>query len=174
MFDLYPAARPEAMTFYTVTATDTAGTPLEAEVKLDRGTTYRGAGTIGLMLSMQEDNIITVTAEGKMPGIMSVSAAGLRRGKVASEVDLLPAMKGTLVPLQVSFAGSRLTAESERVLKAWAAWLIENPRIHIAIECRKAAEAKAIYDFLLKQQLRTERLSYRSGHDIESLRLKVQ
>ena len=174
MFDLYPAARPEAMTFYTITATDTAGNPLESEVKLDRGTTYRGAGTIAAMLSMQEDNIITVTAEGKMPGIVSVSAAGLRRGKRMSEVQLYSTSKGTLVPLQVSFAGSRLTAESERVLKAWAAWLIENPRIHVAIECRKPAEAKAIYDYLVGQRLRTERLSHRGGTDINACRLRVQ
>lgn len=175
MFDLYPAARPEAMACYRLAVTDADDNPIQAEVSLDRGTTYRGEGSIGMLLSMQEDNILTVSAEGKMPGIVSISAASMRRGKASGEVTLLPAMKGTEVPLQVSFvAGSRLTADSERVLKAWVAWLIENPRVHVAIECRKAAEAKAIYDYFLSQKLRAERLSHRGGTDINACRLKVQ
>ena len=175
MFDLYSAAQPEPMACYRLEVSDENGKPLQAEVKLDRGCVYSGLGSVSMVLSMQEHNILTVTAQGKMPGIVSVSGTGVERGKRSGRVELLPAMKGTEVPLSVSFlSGGRLSAESERLLKAWAAWLIENPRIHVAIECRKAAEAKSIYDFLVGQRLRTERLSHRGGTDIHGCRLKVQ
>ena len=175
VFDLYPAARPEPMAYYRIEVSDTMGRPLDAEVMLERGAIYRGRGSVGMVLSMQEDNILTVTSDGKMPGIVGIGATGVRRGKSLGKVELVPAMKGAEVPLSVSFlSGSRLTAESERVLKAWAAWLIENPRIHVAIECRKVAEAKAIYDYFIGQRLRAERLSYRGGTDINSCRLRVQ
>lgn len=175
MFDLYPAARPEPMAHCRLVVQDTSGMPLEAEAWFSRGDHYYGQGSLAMMLSMQEDNIVTISVKGMLPAILYLSATTVRRGGVGDEITLWPATIGTVVPLDVTMLkGSRLAPQSERVLDAWSQWLIENPRIHIAIECPKAADAKAIHDYLLNKKLRAERLSYRGGTDIKTIQLQIQ
>ncbi|MBP3762437.1 MAG: PD40 domain-containing protein [Bacteroidales bacterium] len=175
MFDLYPAARPEPMAFCRIAVTDTAGMPLEADARLDGGAHYHGRGEVAMMLSSRDDNIVTISTKGMLPAVLPLSATTVRRGGVRKSVALLPTTDGTEVPLEITFlSGSRLSPQSERVLDAWVAWLVDNPRIHVEIGCRKETDAKAVYDYFKKKKLRTDRLSYRGGSAIATNRLKLQ
>lgn len=174
-FDLYPAARPEPMAWCHLTVTDTLGTPLEAKAVSDRGHWTSHNGDIAMVLSMKDDNIVTVSQKGMLPEILLLSATTVRRRGVLQEVVLRPATIGTTAPLNITIlSGSRLSPQTERVLDAWVAWLVENPRIHVEVACRKEADAKAIYDYLRKKRLRAERLSFRGGPHVKSPHLTVK
>ena len=84
-------------------------------------------------------------------------------------------LNDTLTPLEVTFlSGSRLTTEGEMVTDALAAWLVEHPRVNIAIECPKYTEAKMVYDRLKSKGLRAERITYRGGTDVEHPQIRLQ
>ncbi|MBR4505607.1 MAG: PD40 domain-containing protein [Bacteroidales bacterium] len=140
MFDLYPAARPEPMTMRRMKVTGNNGV---------RDT----------VLVLAEKNLSTVTvAEGGMlPAIYC---------RTAYKMPTTVTLNDTLAPLAVTFlSGSRLTPEGELVTDALAAWLIENPRVHLAIECPKYTDAKTVYDRLKKKGLRAERFDVRGGSE---------
>lgn len=59
------------------------------------------------------------------------------------------------------------------VLDALAAWLIEHPRVHIAIECPKVADAKAALEALKSKGLRGERFTARGGTDIPRPQIRL-
>ena len=81
-----------------------------------------------------------------------------------------------MAPLQVALlSGSRLDSHCEQVLDAWADWLIAHPRVHVAIECPKLTDAKAIYDyFVTRKKLRAERLAYRGGTAYVQNQIRLQ
>ena len=174
VFDLYPAARPEAMRHHVLVVTDSLGRTLPASAATRNGSWKAPQGTLTLMLSEKYDDVLTVTADSLMPAVIALPASEVRHGKVPGKVVLQPCGAGTTARLDVSFlSGSRLTPTAERVLDAWAAWLFEHPRIHVEVGCRKVTEAKAVYDYLIKKKLRAERLSYRGGTDIKYNQLKM-
>lgn len=174
MFDLYPAARPEPMRFHTLTVTDTLGHPLKAVASTRNGVWRGDKGQLSLMLSSKYDDVLVATADSMLPSIICLKAADVRKGKIPGGMALCPVVPGTVSPLPILFlAGSRLGPEASQVLDAWAAWLIEHPRVHVGIECKKITEAKSVYDYMIKKKLRAERLSYRGGTDIETPQLKV-
>ncbi len=142
IFDLYPAARPEPMMMRRLKVRCSGGS---------RDTV--------LVLAEKNLNTVTIADEGMLPTILCRTAQ-----KMPLEVSLCD----TLTPLAVTFlTGSRLTPEGEQVTDALAAWLIDNPRVHLAIECPKYPEAKMVYDRLKKKGLRPERFEYRGGSDIQ-------
>ena len=150
MFDLYPAARPEAMRLCRVRVV----------------TPTRSTDTL-LVLSEREDNTVTFADTALLPVVVC--------GKGRAFDGMTVALADSVAPLHVSFlAGSRLSPAGESVLRAWTAWLLEHPRVHLAVECPKATEAKAVYDFLVKQGLRPERLSHRGGTDVSARQLRLQ
>ncbi len=141
IFDLYPAARPEAM-------------------RLHRMTIGHGAASrdTAMMLADQGVNIVTLSDEGTLPAILCAKAR-----QMPARVTL----QDSVMPLAVTFlTGSRLTTEGEQVTDALAKWLTNHPRVHIAVECPKYTDAKTVYDRLRRQGLRPERLAYRGGTDI--------
>lgn len=138
MFDLYPAARPEPMMMRRMRV---SGNGVERDTVL--------------VLSEKSQNVVVIADEGMLPAIYC---------RTAQKMPQAVTLNDTLTPLAVSFmTGSRLTAEGEAVADALAAWLIENPRVHLAIECPKYTDAKTIYDRLKKKGLRAERFDYRGG-----------
>ena len=139
LFDLYPAARPEAMRLCTM--------------KMD---TPQGMRDTLLMLSEQYTNVVTFDVEGLLPAIRCGKARELDRKQVA---------------LGDSVAAMDL--KEPMVVDALAAWLVEHPRVHIALECPKSEEAKEAYERLRAKGLRAERFTYRGGTDIKSPQIKL-
>ena len=147
-FDLYPAARPDAMCMHSLT------------VSSDR----RTHDTV-LMLAEQGNNIVTLSDEGTLPAILCAKAR-----QMPARVTL----NDSVMPLPVSvITGSRLTDEGEQVTDALAQWLTAHTRVHIAIECPKQTDAKAVYDRLRKKGLRPDRLSFRGGTDIKHPQIRL-
>lgn len=144
MFDLYPAARPEAMRL--------------CRLKVE------GSDTL-MMLSEHKASTVVLSREGKLPFITSGKARELDGRRVV--------LADSVAQLAITFADGMLTPWAESVLDAWAAWLFDHPRVHMAVECPKAAEAKTVYDFLMKKKLRAERLSYRGGTSIIHPQMRI-
>ena len=142
VFDLYPAARPEAMSL--------------RRMKIVHGAVTRD--TV-MMLADQGLNVVTLSDEGALPAILCAKAR-----QMPARVTL----QDSVMPLDVTFlTGSRLTAEGEQVTDALAQWLMSHPRVHISVECPKYTDAKTVYDRLRGKGLRAERLAYRGGTDIK-------
>ena len=140
LFDLYPAARPEAMRRCSATMA-----------------TPSGLRDTLLMLSDQYTNVVTFQAEGLLPVIRCGKARELDRCRVALSDSL-----------------SALDLANTQVVDALYDWLVDHPRVHIAIECPQRADAQAVYDRLRQKGLRAERLSCRGGTDITSPQIRRQ
>ena len=148
MFDLYPAARPDAMRMCRMKVNGPAGSH----------------DTV-LMLSEQHTNVVVIGAEGMLPSILC---------RKAHQMPKTMTLADSIAPLAVTFlSGSRLTPEGEQVVDALAAWLVEHPRVHLAVECPKYTEAKMVYDRLRKKGLRGERLDFRGGTDIAQPQIRL-
>lgn len=132
-FDLYPAARPEAMILRTVTVD--------------------GRDTL-LVLREQGDVTVTLSTDGKLPTIFHGRATQLPR----------------TVTLSDSVAQMQL-AEPE-VIAALADWLIAHPRVHLAVESPKKADAQKACDTLKAHGIRPERLITRGGTEIKQSQIR--
>ena len=173
MFDLYPAGRPEPMRCAPTSVVDTAGKPLEATLQVKRAAEalYRSGadGRMVPMLSMQDDNLVTVTAEGMLPYVAELSGANVARGRMLpARITLMPARAGAVAVLPDAVSSNL------RMLDGWVDYLIDNPRIHLSVECPKQADAKVLYDYLISHKLRAERLSFRGGTDVKHPQLVVK
>ncbi len=140
IFDLYPAARPEAMRCCRMKV----GTPQETRDTL-------------LVLSEQQASVVTFGVEGLLPAILCGKARELDRRQVVLDDSV-----------------SVMDINNTQVLDALAAWLIEHPRVHVAIECPKTADAKAAYNYLTNnKKLRPERLAYRGGSEFSHNQIRL-
>ena len=151
IFDLYPAARPEAMRLCTLSM---------------KGP--RGSRDTLLVLSEKNLNTVTLADSLSLPYVGCGRARDFARKAVVLD-DSLTALQVELLP------GSRLDEAGERVLDAWAVWLIDHPRVHVAIECPKMTDAKAVYDYLVgRKKLRPERLVHRGGSEYSHNQIRLQ
>lgn len=110
-----------------------------------------------LMLSEQYTNVVVFDVEGLLPAIRCGKARELDRKQVA-----------------LADSVALLDLKEPMVVDALAAWLIEHPRVHIALECPKAEEARAVYDRLKAKGLRAERFTCRGGTDIPHPQIRLQ
>ncbi len=144
-FDLYPAARPEPMRL------------CEIKMETEKGLPGGPRDTL-LMLSERNTNVVTFAVEGYLPTIRCGKARDLHH-----------------IYIQVRDTVSNMDLGDQRVLDALATWLIEHPRVHVALECPKTDEAKAAYEYLTREKkLRTERLTYRGGTAIETKQIRLK
>lgn len=118
--------------------------------------TAQGARDTLLMLSEQYTNVVTFDVEGLLPAIRCGKARELDRKQVA-----------------LADSVALLDLKEPMVVDALAAWLIEHPRVHIALECPKAEDAREAYERLRQKGLRAERFTYRGGTDIKSPQIKL-
>ena len=164
-FELYPAARPEPMWLWRTQATDTAGRPLRATLKMHGRSTYRSVGdSLYVMLSELNDNVLTITSDGFMPCIFRLKAKDVVRRRVGEGVSLLP-MAGD--------AEQHLDLSDSTVVNALALWLIDNPRVRIAVECPTKAEAERAYAILRLNGIRPDRMTRRGGTDIKQRQIRI-
>ena len=149
MFDLYPAARPEPMR--------------QCHMKV---TGLRGVRDTVLMLSEQYSTAVTFADSLSLPTIVCGKARDFGAGTVT--------LNDTVAPLNVRYLpGSRLSPDDEMVVDALASWLVAHPRVHMAIECPKSTDARAVYDRLRAKGIRPDRITYRGGTDIKSPQIKL-
>lgn len=169
LFDLYPAARPEPMRHCTGRITDGQGHPMAGTVEVRRAGADRASysgdsrdGSFALMLSMQQDNVVVARCEGYMPQVLTISPADVRRGLDSSRLQL----QMPLLETGRHYAISQPT-------DAYVELLLSHPSMHICIEAPRAEEAKAVYDRFVDRKLRRERLSWRGGTDVDTLRITI-
>ena len=161
MFDLYPAARPEPMVWCRIAVADTAGRPLVATVKSGSGLWRADDGVAVVMLSAKYDEVLTFSAEGMLPVLRVLTAAQVRGGRVGEGVTLQPLAEGAIEPFD------------PRCAEALAGWLIDHPRVRLAVECPDAADAQAIVERMKACGLRPDRLVSRGGTDVKQTRIRV-
>ncbi len=144
IFDLYPAARPVAMQCCR---------------------TRVGERDTAFMLPLRGRSVLSVARPGALPLVAMVQARDFSAGGRYHDAMPLPLPTDSVVSLAVTMLpGSRLTDDDERLLDAWAAWLIDHPRVQVEIGCPKVTDAKAIYRYLVDhKKLRAERISYQGG-----------
>lgn len=152
IFDLYPAARPESMRCCHMKVIGK---------KKNEYSTF--------MLSNNKPTAITFSEEGMMPYIVCSTGKEWREGRSVTLMD-------SISPLAIKpLSGSRLSEHDEKLLDAWADWLIDHPRVHIAIECPKMTDAKAVYDYFInRKKLRPERLVHRGGSEYDHNQIRLQ
>jgi hypothetical protein len=149
-FPLYPAARPTPMALCHATLS--------------------ASGQQKDTLFMLPTRVATPVTLGMGTALPYIACATARHFS-----SLSISLSDTIAPLLLKpDEGNRLSANDERLLDAWAAWLIEHPRVHIAIESPKQALAKAVYDYLLSKKLRAERLSHRGGTAFTKNQIRLQ
>jgi len=149
MFDLYPAARPEAMQLH--------------RINVRHGDSSRD--TV-MMLSEQGANVVTLSADGTLPTIVCGKARQLPNSVTLCD---------SVAPLAVTFlTGSRLTSDGEMVTDALAEWLVEHPRVNIAVRCPKYTDAKAVLDRLMSKKLRAGRVTIESGTAFDKPQIALQ
>lgn len=171
-FELYPSAQPEEMTVVKAQLKDNQGKPLSGTVQVLRQ--KAGAdhyiiddeGIIALSLSARGTNTVIVNSEGCMPRIVSGNAHTLQRDLNAADFVMHTAELWGRYPMPLPKNGRNLlplNKEATAALDAITDFMLKNPRMHIRIDATTVDEAKAIYDYLLSRQLRTERLEYKAN-----------
>lgn len=102
-----------------------------------------------LMLSEQYASAVLFSEPGMLPCILYGNAKTLRKDIVSLSDSL-----------------SVISLGEPAVVDALATWLIENPRVHISVECPRQEDARAAYDRLRSKGIRAERLAMRFGTDV--------
>ena len=145
--------------------TDTLGHPLSAQITTGNSEWQVADGNATILLSERNDNILTVNAKGFIPSFFRLRSRDVVHGRNGEGVSLMPLSKDACEPLDL--------ADSD-VLAALARWLIDNPRIRIAVEAPTKADAEKAYTTLrLKEGLRPNRIEYRSGTDIKTKQIRI-
>ena len=108
------------------------------------------------VLMLSEQYSTAVLFDGPLPVILYGRAKELD-GRTANRADSVSAM-----PLA-----------EPAVVDALAAWLVEHPRVHVAIECPRREEAQAACDRLRQKGLRAERFVVRGGTDIKQPQIRL-
>lgn len=170
LFDLYSAARPEPMRLCPVRVVLPDSKPLVAEVSVYRKGANRmrytsdDAGAASVMLSMQVDNFVVATAKDYVPAVRLVKASAVRQAGTMPDLQMRPLKKDGRYSIPgIQLAAKGLTDDSKTILDAYVDFLRKNPMVHIRIEGVTENMVRAVYDYMVAQKLRSERLSYKAG-----------
>ena len=178
-FDLYPDARPEPMKWIkTVAFVPVDKSPCTIKVKRYGAPEARytiASKESAVMLSVAETNIVSAEMDGYFPQVAILQKSDVQRLS-DYEIRLKPLEKESSNILRGKIFDERkgvLTDDGKKVLDAYAAYLIEHPRIRVRVEALKAAESRAIYEYLLSQKLRPDRLSHRYGTEFMHTQITI-
>ena len=175
-FDLYPAARPEAMHLITATVTDSAQKPLDAIITVQHygaedAEYYVTEGECKFALSCDETNIITVEQDGYMPIIRAITPGYVKNGTYDQQQYILRPLKLNkrypLNGINYNPTNKELSYKSKKILDAYVQFLQNHPMMHICICSPQNSEARVVYNYLLSKKLRKERLSVGGGSQLE-------
>lgn len=133
-----------------------AARPEPMRVCRQRVTSPRGVRDTVLVLSEQYLTAVVFDEEGMLPFIKCGKARDFG-GK----------------PVTLNDTVALLDLKEPLVVDALAGWLVEHPRVHIAVECPKQADAKEVCDRLRSKGIRAERLSLHGGTDVTSPRIRL-
>ena len=184
-YELYPAAQPEEMAIVKgLPLRAKNGPPVKGTISVLRQKAEADRylldenGTVALALSVRGNNVVVVNVEGCMPRTFAGNASQLRRDLNASDHAPLPAVLLNRYPLPLPTHGANrsilpLTDNAHAILDAYADYLLEHPKMHLRIEATRMDEAKAIYDYLLSRQLRSERLEYKPNPALATPQLVI-
>lgn len=184
-FELYPAAQPEEMAIADGMLRSTDGKPLSGTVSVLRQKTEADKylvtsldGRFALALSAKGNNVVIATADGHLPRVICGNAAQLHRDMKAADFALMPATMLGRYPLRLPKNARTksiipLSDNANAILDAYADYLLSHPRTHIRIESTHTDEAKAIYDYLLSRQLRSERLEYKQNASLATPQIVI-
>ena len=182
-FELYPAAQPEEMSIVTGQLHTADGRPLKGTVlvlrqnpEADRYIVENDKGLFALALSAKGNNAVVATAEGYMPKVYCGNAKQLRRDLNAADFNMLPAELWGRYPLPLPKNGNNLLPLSNNattMLDAYVDYLLSHPKMHIRIEATRIEEAKAIYEYFLSHQMRSERFEYKANSALAAPQLVI-
>ena len=117
------------------------------------------------MLSVGETNVVSATAEGYMMQVQVLAKSDVQRMSNL-ELRLSPLSVGGAYRLKGRLfdeKSGKLTDVGRQTMDAYVPYLLDHPSLHIRLESMKAVEAKALYDYLISQKLRPDRLDYTGG-----------
>ena len=173
MFDLYPSAQPEPMRLCKVRVVTSEAKPVASDVSVCRKGANRmryasdkASGECPVMLSMKVDNFVVATAKDCVPAVRVFKASAVKQQpeNPVYELQIRPLKKDGRYPLPgIQFSAKDLTDASKTILDAYIDFLRENPMVHIRIEGVTENMVRAVYDYMIAQKLRPERLSYKAG-----------
>ena len=158
LFDLYPAARPAPMG----TASLSADRPFRIAT-LSAGqwqTTATACKEATVMASLEENTPLLLIADSCLPTVLTLTPRDVRAHKP---------LIASFTPLSIEATAAFCEADGA----AWVAWLVEHPRVHLCIECPKAAQAEAIMQYFKQQGLRAERFEAKACPACSGSRMRV-
>ena len=169
-FDLYPAAQPEPMRLCPLRVLSSESKPLVAEVSVYRKGANRmryvadaSTGELSVMLSMKVDNFVVASAKDYVPAVRLVKTSAVKQQSIP-DLHMQPLKKGGRYPLPgIQLTTNGLSDTGKTILDAYIDFLRENPMVHIRIEGVTENMVRAVYDYMVEQKLRPERLSYKAG-----------
>lgn len=115
-----------------------------------------GMRDTGLMISEQYPSAVLFADEGSMPCI--------KYGKAKDFKEQVIRLNDTVAAIDL---------REVAVIDALAAWLIEHPRVHIAIEAPQRDQAQAACQRLRSKGIRAERLTIHSGTEFPTSQIKL-
>lgn len=176
-FELYPAARPEPMTLCEGRLLTSEGKGVPGSLAVYRVGANKAeylsdsaSGAVVAMLSMQEDNLLVAQSDNYMPSVNLLPAAQVRKdpSTALGGLSLRKLRKdGRYVVQGISLTGTTLSRPSRMIIDAYIAFLREHPMVHVRIEGVSDKSVKLVYDYMLSQKLRKERLSTKVGGTAE-------
>lgn len=176
-FDLYPAAQPESMRLCRTRLLTSDGELQSGEITVYRKGAepmrYTNGGepaSLSVMLSASVDNFVVASAKEHLPTVKLVKAESLKHQSAPNVGDftMRRLKKGGRYTISgIQLAGNGLSQASKTIVDAYIGFLRENPMVHIRIEGVTENMVKAVYDYMVEQKTRPERLSYKAGGTAE-------
>lgn len=175
-FELYAAARPEGMTPCKGVVTNAGGTPIAAQIHLNRTGSNDAhyildtTGRYCVMLSTQQNNLVWATAEGCLPW---ATIATRQNATLPQRIALQPAKKNNRMPISTGSVNGKLTPDEQRLIDVYIDYLLQHPKLFVRIETPHAVQAQAVYEYMVSRKMRPARIEYFSGYGIENSRLVI-
>lgn len=162
-FDLYPDARPESMRWLPVRLDSVVDCKISV-ASANFSSEYLAHGlSSGIMVSLEEDNVVAVKAKGCLPYVLVVSHRSANTIKELNGACRQSLNDATPFPqLFETGKGVRISQSGAMALDCYCDFLMEHPMMHVCVEHPKESHAKAIYDYMLDKKIRAERITYKA------------
>lgn len=178
LFDLYPAARPEAMSLLKGKMQNVEGAKLNGTISVARPgaavAVYQADsvdGTFSIVVAQKEDNVVALQSDGYFPTVCVVR--GGKSSQTLSSAVLQPIMPKGRYHVPVVPRNGPLTTTDKQVLDIYVRFLLNHPKLHVCVASPSKDASEKVYQYLLSCKLRPERLTFRSGTDVGGMQLII-